>query len=507
MKKILTFFKEKTLLVILITLLLFCFGSCKKDTNKEFDNPKKVLSKNDTDYVIRLAAIKKKFYEEKLDEKLIPNMDKRLTWIPDWDHPKALTINDSTSYVFYKLIGKVEIAGKEHTATEKGGASYLMIKNEKDFYKAFYFLPEEQKSIENNFSLLNMSNYSGRLLLSNLQGGKNYMLEYANGRINEAYQKKTLIQLNKIASASNTTSYWERQCQYEMSNCTYVSSGSVNCGQFYGIEVVYSPSCNSPSPICGVQYWLSDYDVVDVCEYVWFPDPPVDPGYGGTGYGDDFEPTASDLDNATLVDADTSKKIKNISKYIDCFDDAKAASSYTMTIYIDQPVANNNAHWVVQPPNYQFDPSSDGVAVKIGNLNLDVGHAFVCFEKNNIDGTNVRQTVGFYPGSSPLNSKGIIKDDSGHSYDVSFTRTVTALQFDAALSSLASHFAYSYYDLRTYNCTDAAISIMNYGGANFSSIPRGAFNNTPGDFGQFLRSKPSANKNGGNGVSGKGPCN
>ncbi len=108
---------------------------------------------------------------------------------------------------------------------------------------------------------------------------------------------------------------------------------------------------------------------------------------------------------------------------------------------------------------------------------------------------------------SPLNSKGIIKDDSGHAYDVSYTRTVTALQFDAALSSLSSHFGYSYYDLKTYNCTDAALSIMNDGGANFSGVPRGGFNNTPGDFGQVLRSKPGANKNGGSGVSGKGPCN
>ncbi len=216
---------------------------------------------------------------------------------------------------------------------------------------------------------------------------------------------------------------------------------------------------------------------------------------------------ASDLDNAILVDTDTSRKVKSISKYINCFNDGKTVASYTMTIYIDQPVANNNAHWVIQPPNYQFDPSSNGVVIKTGNTDLDVGHAFICFEKNNSDGTNVRQTVGFYPGSSPLNSKGIIKDDSGHAYDVSYTRTVTALQFNDALASLSSHFTSSFYDLKTYNCTDAAISIMNDGGANFSSVPRGGFNNTPGDFGQFLRSKPTSNKNGGSATSGKGPCN
>jgi hypothetical protein len=48
---------------------------------------------------------------------------------------------------------------------------------------------------------------------------------------------------------------------------------------------------------------------------------------------------------------------------------------------------------------------------------------------------------------------------------------------------------------------------MNDGGANFTGVSRGAFNNTPGDFGQALRSRPNANKNGGNGASGKGPCN
>ncbi|MFD2585087.1 hypothetical protein ACFSR6_21495 [Pedobacter vanadiisoli] len=58
-----------------------------------------------------------------------------------------------------------------------------------------------------------------------------------------------------------------------------------------------------------------------------------------------------------------------------------------------------------------------------------------------------------------------------------------------------------------YNCTDAAISWMNAGGANFSNTAMGLFKNTPGNLGQVLRAKSGVNTSPGSGIQGKGECN
>ncbi|WP_143009657.1 hypothetical protein [Pedobacter soli] len=147
--------------------------------------------------------------------------------------------------------------------------------------------------------------------------------------------------------------------------------------------------------------------------------------------------------------------------------------------------------------------------IKTQNTDLDVGHTFIGFEKNNSDGSNVRQVLGFYPDpdASSTASKGKIKDNSGHAFDVSYTISVTALQFNQALQAMTSDFNSANYNLTSYNCTDAALGWMNAAGANLANAPRGLFNNTPGDLGQALRNKSNANKNGGYGMSSKGACN
>jgi len=58
-----------------------------------------------------------------------------------------------------------------------------------------------------------------------------------------------------------------------------------------------------------------------------------------------------------------------------------------------------------------------------------------------------------------------------------------------------------------YNCTDAAISWMNAAGANFGNSSSGIFRNTPGEFGQMLRTKQGGNLNSETGIVGKGACN
>lgn len=228
-------------------------------------------------------------------------------------------------------------------------------------------------------------------------------------------------------------------------------------------------------------------------------------------------PRASDLATAIVVD-NGKPKIADIKKYTDCFNDGKTAQSYTMTIYADQPVAGQSDWFKIVVPTggvntNQFNVPTGVVFQRVNGDNFDVGHTFVTFEKNNTDGTNVRQTLGFYPSTNPLVSKGSMEDNSGHSADVSYTINVSKAQFDAGLQKLESDFNSKNYILfnngllNEYNCTDAAISWMNAAGASFGNSSSGLFNNTPGTFGQVLRNIQGANKNPTTGISGKGPCN
>lgn len=136
------------------------------------------------------------------------------------------------------------------------------------------------------------------------------------------------------------------------------------------------------------------------------------------------------------------------------------------------------------------------------------------FQKINTDGTSVTQVMGFYPGSSSVNTKGVIKDDSGHPYDVSFTATVSETKFTIALNDVVSASGIKNYILSTvnggqeFNCTDAAIEWMTSAAVVLpQDASRGYFQNTPGDYGQALRNTSGSNKAGGNAPTGHGPCN
>ncbi|MNK38097.1 Acyl carrier protein [compost metagenome] len=236
---------------------------------------------------------------------------------------------------------------------------------------------------------------------------------------------------------------------------------------------------------------------------------------GGSG-SNSTSISSTAMAEAKVVD-DGKPKIQDIKKYLDCFTDGKQAKSYTMTIYADQPVPGQNDSYKIVVPTGGINTNIYGVPTgvvfqTVGGQNFDVGHTFVTFEKNNMDGTNVRQTLGFYPSSNPISSKGAIKDNSGHNADVKYTMNVTQEQFEAALRRVENDFNNKDYNLTNmasneYNCTSAAISWMNAAGANFSNSSSGLFKNTPGSFGQVLRSKQGAYVNPTSGINGKGPCN
>ena len=176
-----------------------------------------------------------------------------------------------------------------------------------------------------------------------------------------------------------------------------------------------------------------------------------------------------------------------------------------MTFFVDQPIAGTNKQTNIIALTGTGVPGN--LTLVMAGSSFDVGHTFVAFEKINTDGSTVRQVLGFYPDSFGPYSDGVVKDNSGHAYDVSLSRSVTSVEFISALAQVKNDFNNKNYNVLNYNCTDAALYWMNAAGANLADKSRGVFKNTPGDYGQELRNISTANKNGGIAPQSKGPCN
>jgi len=182
-----------------------------------------------------------------------------------------------------------------------------------------------------------------------------------------------------------------------------------------------------------------------------------------------------------------------------------------LTIYVAQPKPGANDQWTTDL--HVTSPTPTGLIYLAGGGQLlNVGHTFVAFEKDNTDGTSVIQVMGFYPGPGlSLQPKGIIKDDSGHPYNVSYTVNVSVTNFNAALTGVVLDNGTSNYVLTNAfgserNCTDAALSWMSNAGVGLPVASRGAFTNTPGDFGQALRNVSGASTASGTAPPSHGPC-
>ncbi|MDR6516663.1 hypothetical protein [Chryseobacterium camelliae] len=514
---------RKTKLLFFVAILFATIINLRC-TQEEFvlqNAPRETLSKNARDYSERLEAIRKKFYEQKLDEKFKSKIKQDVIWTPDWDHPRLEVVNDSVSYVFYQLVAKLNVNGKQEIAKQINGTLQLMVKNEVDFYQAFYYDPKVDPNvkIDQDTKEFNLKAFTGNLLLSSLQNGKNYLIEYVNGHLSNSYLKKGTLAIQKRQSLKGTNSYWVENCNRVVRNCTFSSLSPSWCGG--SVNIVFSPDCHWPQSTCGDTYSLVDSDEVVVCENIWFPDPPQepsDPGNGGGNGGNDPDPgtlTEEQITDAVVYN-DGKPKIADIKKYTKCFNDGKQAQTYTMTIFVDQPVTGQGDWFKIVTPgvatNNPFGVPTGIVWTTPDGTFFDVGHTFVTFEKNNFDGTNVRQTLGFYPSSNPLVSHGAMENNSNHQADVSYTINVTEGQFNAALAKVEDDFESKMYiltniDGNEYNCTDAAISWMNAAGANFQNSSTGLFRNTPGSFGEVLRAKSGANTSPGSGIQGKGECN
>ncbi len=173
-------------------------------------------------------------------------------------------------------------------------------------------------------------------------------------------------------------------------------------------------------------------------------------------------------------------EITDIDDYLKCFD---LTSGATITIYVDQPVANSSDTWV------DADPS-------ILSIDPDVGHTYISITQN-----GVTRTLGYYPTPNTINpaignnsSNSVIRNNEGHSYDVSISTNVSSSQLSNIIDGVSNY--NSTYHLNTNNCTDFGITIGNMAGLGlpdtYGSWPFGGGSN-PGNLGQDIRGMNSVN--------------
>ena len=198
--------------------------------------------------------------------------------------------------------------------------------------------------------------------------------------------------------------------------------------------------------------------------------------YGGGGGGN--------LGNSDITVDGPKNPIANMTDYLKCFDLNLGA---TITIYIDQPVANSDR------------------LVSIGDRS---GHTFVSISQN-----GYTSTFGFYPNgtASPFSptKTSVMGDDSQSPYDVSVSVSVNSDTLKNVVNSSINY--NSTYNLNDYNCTDFIIEIGNQCGLNLPDANRNWLiggGSNPASLGQHIRNNFSpTGSQGVNTAGGTSPSN
>ena len=203
-----------------------------------------------------------------------------------------------------------------------------------------------------------------------------------------------------------------------------------------------------------------------------------------------------------IVYDETPGNIIDLNEYLNCFDNAPTTATFKFTIFVDQPVPNQDDTW-----------TNDG---NLFNPDINVGHTFISLEMNSA-GNTINQTIGYYPsaGVDPTNPEiaGALVDDGNHDYDVSVSTNLTHTQFTSLISNIQT-FGTPTYNLNTLNCTDAALQVGNSIGMNLPDTNGtwiGGGGSNPGNLGQDIRGLSSnnltINTTSGTATLSDGPCN
>ncbi|MFA9372014.1 MAG: hypothetical protein ACERIH_09925 [Labilibaculum antarcticum] len=208
------------------------------------------------------------------------------------------------------------------------------------------------------------------------------------------------------------------------------------------------------------------------------------PANGGGGTGDS-DPAPTPIPTPAPAPA-PEEPIYSVVEYLDCIDPSLPV---TLTIYVDQPIANSNY-----------------------TVFTSVGHTFVGLTQG--DNTVI---LGFYPknGAKPTMELdfSILGNDSDTAYDVSITKEITTGQVNAILYYIENY--PKKYQLSIFNCTDFGINVAKFGGLNLpdtSSKWLGGEGSNPGNLGQDIRNMQlpngvNRNLNGGISPSNNKSCN
>ena len=160
---------------------------------------------------------------------------------------------------------------------------------------------------------------------------------------------------------------------------------------------------------------------------------------------------------------------------ISAFNDQKESVRYAMLLQVKQPKAGSRK-------------SFTGID--------NVGHMFVTLIKYNSDSSYVCRSFGFYPAKSRLlhatplhpGDDPVIKDDTGHEWDVAIGKFISARRFQRILRVL-NRFETTNYHLSKNNCTDFGLTIAAVCGITIPQSqgkwPLGSGNN-PANAGQSI---------------------
>ncbi|MCX2432841.1 hypothetical protein [Pedobacter sp. GR22-10] len=292
-------------LFFLATLIIVV--SCRKTSIHEDVRSSEILSKNAPDFKERLNIIKDQFFNKKLAGQLIFKENKNLSWSPDWDHPTVQIVNDTISYVFYPLFANLIKGDITQKANELGSRSYLIVKNEKEFYRGIYYYGTNVSEADQMKEMTNTKSFTGSLALTNLETKRFFVIDYKNGLLSDTPKKSS--EILAMSNKDKKTAYYTSICHTEMRACTFFSS---NCGI---LQIKYSMTCRMPETFssCGGNEWqLTDYQMVDVCQQVWFPDPPIDQPGNNDNFGSvDLKSGDSFVDNDN-IDKAIAKKFSSV---------------------------------------------------------------------------------------------------------------------------------------------------------------------------------------------------
>lgn len=317
----------KTLLSFALMIIYLCVGGCQKEVH-QVDNPE--LSQK------KVSAIKDKLEATHMFQRFSKKINDSLSmvWEPVWSEATVKKDDDTSSFTYVPLFAKMIKNGIEVKTKIVNFKSYLIIKNEKEYYLGDYFYELLTPLAKGEQPQLgDLRNFTGTALLQNLSNNEVYELKYKNGSRDRTTNSKTA---KSAGNGDMETNGWVEQCHTETA-----------C-DFYGVcEGTYYYHRNPwgcdppPMPVGGYCEWaqwsLGNTFPVRICETVYIPDPPLPedggspgspgtPGTPGTGTGQlndiVFNGISDPCLSAALVDATQSNRrilgtVNNIINFLD----------------------------------------------------------------------------------------------------------------------------------------------------------------------------------------------